>query len=120
MPCDTRSYSLERRQRAIDGLTKSLKSAQTTVTETSIATGDTTFVTRTDDGFVLTGTMDTNGNVTGLRIEGWDLQQRSGWCDGCALEALKGTDPWQRIIREVQSGAAGVGTYNRDAIKIGR
>jgi hypothetical protein len=123
MPCDAiargNTAALQARKRALDGLAKRLAGAQVE-TEAADYAGNTAFRAVTLDGYVLSGTLDSSGVIRDVRMEGWSLQERAGWCDECSLEALRDSPEVRRIVREVQAGGSGIASYGRDAILIGR
>lgn len=119
MACDIVNYNARQRSRALDELAKKFRNGKTRIDNADVITGETTFTTESVDGYTLTGTLDAQGNVRDVRIDGWSLAERAGYCDGCALEALRETDVWSRILRDVQTGSAGVSTYSRDALTVG-
>lgn len=118
MPCDSLSFSYQARRRALGKLSERLRGARVEAETTDFA-GNTLFRAVTDDGLVLTGTLDAAGNVTGVQIDGWSIAERAGWCDECSMAALRGTDVYDRLVREVRSAGAGVAVFGRDAIIIG-
>ena len=118
MPCDSirrGDYVAEQaRKRALSKLADKLGDA-TVETEATDYAGNTAFRAVTLDGYILSGTLNALGEFEGVRIEGWALEERAGWCDECSMAALRGSSQLERLKREIQQGAGGLDTFSRNA-----